>query len=56
MRAKRNQAVYRSRGIVSAREATDMIAFSMKFYEEILGLMPRDVVRMARGEEEEDRS
>ena len=56
LRAKRNQAVYRSRGIVSAREATDMIAFSMQFYEEILGLLPREIVRMAGGREEENRS
>jgi len=44
----------------SVSDETRMITFSMKFYEELLGLMPRDIVRMARGEarceEEEDRS
>jgi len=33
-----------------------MIAFSMQFYEEILGLLPREIVRMAGGREEENRS
>lgn len=52
LRSKRNQAVYQSRGVVSEREAQDIFSFALRFYDEILGLMPPQIVEMTKREED----
>lgn len=52
LRTKRNRAVYQTRGAVSEQEANDILTFSLRFFDEILGLMPQQIVRMTKDEEE----
>lgn len=48
LRKKRNQVVYDSRGIISETEAKEIIAFSKKFLDEILDILPKDITRLTR--------
>ena len=50
LRSKRNRAVYQSRGIVSEREAMDVITFARRFYGEITSLLPAEIQNMAKRE------
>jgi uncharacterized protein (UPF0332 family) len=52
MRAKRNTAVYDTRGAVSDKEAHGILDFAERFCAAITALLPDRIVRMA-GEEEE---
>lgn len=50
LRKKRNQAVYRRTGVVSETEAKDIIAFSHKFHEEIVHLLPNQITNFLKEE------
>ncbi len=45
LRAKRNLAMYQTRGVVSESEAQDILDFSERFFAEIVRLLPREIVR-----------
>lgn len=47
LRKKRNQAVYDAVGIVSETEAKNIISFSVRFLNEILDLLPEQVVELS---------
>lgn len=53
LRAKRNKAMYRSRGIVSEKEAKQIIAFANTFHGEIIALMPDDITKLVDEEPQE---
>lgn len=48
LRKKRNQAVYQSKGMVSEKEAQNIIKFSLDFLNEIMGLLPEGITKIAK--------
>lgn len=48
LRQKRNKAVYQRSGIISEKEARDIISFSAKFLEEITSFMPDNIIKMSK--------
>lgn len=48
LRQKRNMAVYQTRGIVTEKEAKDIIKFADRFFEEIINLMPEEYRKLLR--------
>lgn len=48
IREKRHQVVYDHRGIISETEAKDVIAFSKRFLDEILDLLPKEIVELTK--------
>ena len=52
LRRKRNMAVYQRRGTVTEKEATDIIEFAGKFFEEIIDLMPKEYKKLLKQVEE----
>ncbi|MCL5292488.1 MAG: HEPN domain-containing protein, partial [Actinobacteria bacterium] len=51
MRKKRNAAIYRQRGLVSEKEAHDVIDFAERYYKEIEGVLPDNIKRLSRKED-----
>lgn len=51
MRKKRNASVYRQRGLISEREAHEVIAFAEDYYQEIEATLPSKIARMSREED-----
>lgn len=54
MRAKRNLAVYNTRGAVSEKETKDILAFSERYYAEVAGLLPSHIVKLSEEIDRED--
>jgi hypothetical protein len=53
MRAKRNLATYETRGIVSEREAKDIVTFAERFFTAISDLLPPHIVRAVKEADKE---
>lgn len=47
-RKKRNRAVYQVAGVVTENEARAIIVFSIDFFKEISGLLPSEIVKLAK--------
>jgi len=54
LRQKRNLAVYEHRGIVSEKEANDIIEFADRFYREIEATLPKEIVTLSHQEETDE--
>lgn len=51
MRRKRNATVYRQRGLVSEKEALDVIEFAMQYYRDMERLLPEQIVSLSVDED-----
>lgn len=51
MRRKRNATIYRQRGIVSEKEALDVIAFANQYFKEIEAILPNEIVELSKKED-----
>jgi len=47
MRRKRNATVYRQRGLVSEKEALDVIEFAIQYYRDIETLLPARIISLS---------
>lgn len=53
MRAKRNIAVYDTRGVISEKEARGILDFAERFQAEITALLPEHIVELSKVTDEE---
>ena len=51
LRKKRNLTIYQQTGLVSEKEAHDVINFAEQYYKKIESMLPRNIVNLSRKED-----
>ncbi|MDI6716523.1 MAG: hypothetical protein QME63_06220, partial [Actinomycetota bacterium] len=51
MRRKRNATIYRQRGIISEKEAHDVIEFANRYFKEIEAILPNEIIKLSKKED-----
>lgn len=51
MRRKRNATIYRQKGLVSVKEAHDVIDFANQYFKEIEAILPKEIVKLSKQED-----
>jgi len=51
MRKKRNATIYRHKGLVTEKEALDVISFANQYFKEVKAILPKEIVKLSEQED-----